>query len=75
MSKGNHFESKGTDTFEVPVRETNTVKILETLSCVVQLPLHFSRKSGREMAITHQIQSIDGVFLDIFGDIPMLHPL
>ena len=35
MSKGNYCELKGTDTFEVPMRETSTMKILETLSCVV----------------------------------------
>ena len=57
------------------MRKTNTVKILETLSCVVQLSLYFSRKSGREMEITCQIQSVDGVFPNIMEDISMLHPL
>ena len=69
------MKQRDTDPFEVPMRETSTMEIPQTLSCPVQLLSYMSKGSGGGSKVTYEFQPVDMIIPDILHDVPMHHPL
>jgi len=70
MSKRGRWWNGETDRFEVSVCETNAMEVLQTLSCPMQLSLHFSAGGAGESEATCQFQSVGMIILDELHDVP-----
>ena len=57
------------------MRETGTMKVLQTLGCPVQLLSRLSEGSSGESEVTYQFQSVCVIILEVLNDVPMRHPL
>ena len=71
----NRSQSEETDSFEIPVCETGTMEVLQSLGCPVQLPSHYNGGSGRWSEVTYQFQSVGVILSNVLHDSPVLHPL
>ena len=68
------LRAKYTNPFEVSMYETGTVNILQALSCPVQLLVTTQLKKWEENEVTYELQSVDGILLDVLHNVPVLHP-
>ena len=57
------------------MRETGTMKVLQTLGRPVQLLSRLSEGSSGGSEVTHQFQSVSVIVVDVLHDVPMRHPL
>jgi len=53
------------------VCETNAMEVLQTLSCPMQLSLHFSAGGGGKSEATYKFQSVNVIILDELHDVPV----
>ena len=75
LNNGSVAKWRETDPFEVPMCETGTMEVPQTLGCFVQLSSRFSDGSGGGSEAAYQLQPVGRIVFNVVHDIPVIHPL